>query len=140
MKRKRVTNSGAASASGENQQLPRFQLLPGLECSVMGLGGAALGGVFGDVEFEECIATVHEAVLEHGINFIDTSPYYGNSEMMLGHCLRGLPRDSYAIASKCGRYGDNEFDFSAARVQKSDWELLNRPLDTTQAATVQRSD
>ena len=47
------------------------------------------------------------------------SPYYGNSEIVLGHCLRGLPRDSYFIASKCGRYGDEDFDFSAERVQKS---------------------
>jgi aryl-alcohol dehydrogenase-like predicted oxidoreductase len=69
--------------------------------------------VYGDADEAECRATVHEAVLTHGINFIDTSPYYGEtkSETMLGKCLQGLPRDSYYLATKLGRYGDEDFDF-----------------------------
>ena len=38
------------------------------------------GGVYGDADDEECKATVHEAVLTHGINFFDTSPYYGETK------------------------------------------------------------
>jgi len=90
-----------------------------MEVTVLGLGAAGLGGVFGDVQLEECIQTVHEAVLQHGINFIDTSPYYGNSESTLGKCLKGIPRDRYYIASKLGRYGDDDFDYSAKRVEVS---------------------
>jgi hypothetical protein len=117
---RRRANPSMKRKRNDGPKLKRFKLgNTDMECSVLGLGGAALGGVFGDVEFEECIATVHEAVLEHGINFIDTSPYYGNSEVMLGHCLKGLPRDSYYLATKCGRYGDDEFDFSAPRMEKS---------------------
>jgi diketogulonate reductase-like aldo/keto reductase len=109
--------------------LPRLQLgSTSMNVTQLGLGGAAFGGVFGDVELDECIATVHEAVLEHGINFIDTSPYYGDSETVLGHCLKGLPRDKYFIATKCGRYGDDDFDFSASRVCQSVSDSIEKVL------------
>ena len=37
-----------------------------------------------------------------GINFFDTSPYYGNlrSETVLGRALKGLPRDQIYVATK----------------------------------------
>ena len=49
------------------------------------------------------------------------SPYYGLTvaETVLGKALKGIPRDSYVLATKVGRYGDDEFDFSAERVVAS---------------------
>ena len=40
------------------------------------------------------------------MNFIDTSPFYGRgmSEVLLGVALRGVPRDSYLLGTKLGRY------------------------------------
>ncbi len=47
-----------------------------LNLSLVGFGGAALGGVFGNVDPGEGVRAVHLAV-DSGINFFDTSPYYG---------------------------------------------------------------
>jgi aryl-alcohol dehydrogenase-like predicted oxidoreductase len=41
------------------------------------------------------------------------------SEVMLGIALRDVPRDSYTLCSKLGRYDLSHFDFSAKRVAES---------------------
>lgn len=66
--------------------------------------------------------------LDLGINLIDVSPYYGltKAETVLGRALRGIPRDRYILATKVGRYGADEFDFSAERVTASVDESLAR--------------
>jgi aryl-alcohol dehydrogenase-like predicted oxidoreductase len=64
--------------------------------------------------------SVHVA-LDCGMNFIDTSPFYGRgmSEVLLGVALRDVPRDSYNLCTKLGRYDLTHFDFSARRVRES---------------------
>jgi L-galactose dehydrogenase len=97
-----------------------------LNLSLIGFGGAALGGVFGNVDPGEGIRAVHLAV-DSGINFFDTSPYYGITlaETRLGTALAGK-RERVIVATKCGRYGVDEFDFSAKRVTASIDESLRR--------------
>jgi L-galactose dehydrogenase len=101
----------------------------GLKVSVLGFGGSSLGSVFREIDEREGIRTVHTAV-EHGINFIDTSPFYGltRAEAVLGKALREIPRERYILATKVGRYGykERDFDFSAARVARSVDESLGR--------------
>lgn len=99
----------------------------GLEVSILGFGGSPLGGVFGEVDAAECIATVH-AALDAGINYFDVAPFYGvtRAETMLGRCLAGVPRDRFVLSTKVGRYGAVEFDFSAERVTRSVEESLER--------------
>jgi len=41
------------------------------------------------------------------------------SEVLLGIALRGVPRDSYTLCTKLGRYDLAHFDFSARRVAES---------------------
>ena len=41
------------------------------------------------------------------------------SEVLLGIALRGVPRDSYLLSSKLGRYDLQHFDFSGRRVAES---------------------
>jgi aryl-alcohol dehydrogenase-like predicted oxidoreductase len=55
------------------------------------------------------------------MNFIDTSPFYGRgmSEVLLGVALRDVPRESYSLCTKLGRYDVQHFDFSAKRVAES---------------------
>ncbi|XP_076912508.1 L-galactose dehydrogenase-like [Bidens hawaiensis] len=100
----------------------------GLKLSYVGFGASPLGSVFGPVSDEEAIATVREA-FRLGINFFDTSPYYGGtlSEKVLGKALKavGVPRNKYIVSTKCGRYKES-FDFSAERVTKSIDESLER--------------
>lgn len=87
--------------------------------SKLALGGGPLGGVYGETAEDECIKTVRTA-LKSGVNYIDTSPWYGNgrSEEVLGKALKGLPRQAYYIGTKVGRYEPDVlkmFDFSAKK-------------------------
>ncbi|KAJ1937896.1 hypothetical protein EC988_007750, partial [Linderina pennispora] len=67
-----------------------------------------------------------------GINLVDTSPYYNDSEIKLGKALLALrpefPRSSYHICTKLGRYGyhTRDFDYSRERVQASVSESMRR--------------
>jgi L-galactose dehydrogenase len=112
----------------------------GLRVSVLSYGASPLGGVFGDVSESDGIRTVH-AALDGGINFIDVSPYYGHTkaETVLGKALQSVARDKYYLATKVGRYGENEFDFSAARVTHSVDESLQR-LNTDYVDIIQCHD
>lgn len=91
-----------------------------LELPVVGFGASSLGQEFRQVRLDEALKSVHVA-LDLGMNFIDTSPFYGRgmSEVMLGVALRDVPRDSYTLCSKLGRYDLQHFDFSAKRVAES---------------------
>lgn len=88
--------------------------------SRLGFGASSLGAEFHEIDIDEAIRCVHVA-LELGINFIDTSPYYGRgmSEILLGRALRGVNRSSYLLQTKLGRYAPDHFDFSASRVAES---------------------
>ena len=99
----------------------------GLEVSILSFGASSLGSVFRPIKEEEGIRAVHVA-LDMGVNMIDCSPFYGitTAETVLGKALRGVPRDSYVLATKVGRYGEDEFDFSAERVTRSVDESLRR--------------
>lgn len=100
----------------------------GIVLSPIGLGASSLGGgVFGPVAERDAIRTVHLA-LDHGVRLIDVAPFYGDTraESVLGKALRGISRDRYILATKVGRYGDTEFDFSMERVQRSMDESLRR--------------
>jgi aryl-alcohol dehydrogenase-like predicted oxidoreductase len=99
-----------------------------LRVSALGFGASSLGGgVFRAVEEPDAIRTVHLA-LSLGINVIDVSPFYGytRAETVLGKALKGIPRNQYYLATKVGRYGDAEFDFSAKRVMASIDQSLAR--------------
>lgn len=99
----------------------------GLNLSILSFGGSSLGGVFHDIDEADGIRTVHVAV-DHGVNFIDTSPYYGvtKAETVLGKALKEIGRDRYYLATKVGQYGEGVFDFSAERVTRSVDESLAR--------------
>lgn len=99
----------------------------GLEVSSLGYGASPLGSVFRPVDEAEGIRTVHTAI-DLGINFIDVAPYYGltRAEEVLGRALASVPRNRYYLATKVGRYGAEEFDFSAERVTRSVDESLRR--------------
>ncbi len=99
----------------------------GVSVSALAYGGSSLGNAFRDIDESEGCRSVHVA-LDHGINLIDTAPYYGSTraETVLGKALRGIVRERYVLATKVGRYGLEDFDFSAARVIRSVDESLGR--------------
>ncbi len=87
---------------------------------VLSFGASSLGAEFRGVQLDEVFASIRTA-LELGLNFIDTSPYYGRgmSEVLLGIALSEVPRDSYLLCTKLGRFAPQHFDFSAKRVVES---------------------
>jgi L-galactose dehydrogenase len=117
----------------------------GLRVSVLGYGASPLGGVYGAIDAAEGIRAVRTA-LDLGVTFIDVSPFYGatRAEALLGRALRGVDRSSYLLATKVGRYGQTDFDFSADRVVRSVDESLSRlgceHLDLIQCHDVEFGD
>ncbi|MDB4331592.1 aldo/keto reductase [bacterium] len=103
----------------------------GLDLSVLGFGASSIGAEFRPIDVDEALRCVSVA-LERGMNYIDTAAYYGRgmSEVMLGRVLPQIPRDSYILSSKLGRYAPQHFDFSAKRVAESvDISLERMQLD-----------
>lgn len=76
----------------------------GLRVSQLGYGSMGIRGprtwgvrVVGDADAEKCL----NAVLDAGINFIDTAPDYGISEERIGRFI-GHRRAEFTLATKCG--------------------------------------
>jgi L-galactose dehydrogenase len=130
----------AANLSLEYRQLGHTSL----QVSVVSFGASPLGNVFQQTDPAEGVAAVRYAV-ERGINFFDVSPYYGLTvaETRLGEALVGH-RQEVVLATKCGRYGADEFDFSAERItvefENSLRRLRTDHVDLLQAHDVEFAD
>src|ERR1700760_4172309 len=70
--------------------------------STLTLGGGGLGMLWGQTTFEECVATVHDAVAA-GINLLDLAPRYGDgkAEAVVGEAFGGRLPDGVRVTSKC---------------------------------------
>jgi len=115
----------------------------GLDVSLIGYGASPLGDVFGTTDPSEGKRAVHLAI-ENCINFFDVSPYYGLTlaEERVGEALVG--KRDIVLSTKCGRYGADQFDFSAKRIFASIDESLKRLktdyIDLYQAHDVEFGD
>ena len=119
-----------------------------VQVSGLGLGTAALGGMYAHVEDAEATAVVHRA-LELGLSYLDTAPQYGHgtAERRVGSALTAtsslLPRSSVVLSTKVGRLvveratadtgifadappSEVVFDFSADGVRRSLEDSLRR--------------
>jgi len=108
----------------------KYRDFMGKKISILGMGGSSFGDCFRTMSQAE----VNEIVLRGlaaGINWIDTAYWYGqgSSETRLGIALENVPRQSYYIHSKIGRYGQDfheMFDFSAERTLRAVDESLEK--------------
>jgi aryl-alcohol dehydrogenase-like predicted oxidoreductase len=84
-------------------EIPRRTLgRTGLEVTTLGFGAMELRGDQGGPQIDDDDAgRLLNAVLDEGINFIDTSIDYGRSEELIGKYLANR-RSEYVLASKCG--------------------------------------
>jgi aryl-alcohol dehydrogenase-like predicted oxidoreductase len=74
----------------------------GADVTILGYGAMELrGGPRGPEIGDEDAGRLLNAVLDGGINLIDTSPDYGGSEELIGRHI-GRRRDEFFLASKCG--------------------------------------
>jgi aryl-alcohol dehydrogenase-like predicted oxidoreductase len=71
--------------------------------SAFGLGCMGMSGIYGPVDDQESIATIH-AALDAGIALIDTGDFYGmgHNEMLIRDALKAGKRDRAFIMVKCG--------------------------------------
>ncbi|KAL1122364.1 hypothetical protein AAG570_003769 [Ranatra chinensis] len=95
----------------------------GLTISKIGFGGGSVSGLYNDFTENEAIETIRDAI-KRGINYIDTAPYYGQgrSEAIIGKALNGVPRNSFYLSTKVGRYTkewETMFDYSAEKVTRN---------------------
>lgn len=73
----------------------------GLEVTTLGYGAMSLDSRFGRTISQDEATSVLNAVLDGGVNLIDTSPDYGPSEELIGGAIAGR-RNEYVLASKVG--------------------------------------
>jgi aryl-alcohol dehydrogenase-like predicted oxidoreductase len=73
----------------------------GIKVSPYALGALMFATSVGNPDPEDSVKVIHKA-LDAGINFIDTSDAYGDSEEVVGRALKGR-RDTVVLATKFGR-------------------------------------
>jgi predicted aldo/keto reductase-like oxidoreductase len=90
----------AGSEAGEKTpEMPQRTLgRTGLEVSVIGFGGLALGRA----SQEESNESVRNAI-EHGVNYFDVAPDYLDAEIKLGIALEGVDRSKLVLSSKTNK-------------------------------------
>ncbi|CAD6199449.1 unnamed protein product [Caenorhabditis auriculariae] len=108
-----------------------YRRVPGTDMylSKISFGAAPIGGMFGNVE--DSITQIVETAIRQGINYIDTGYWYSQSrsESILGKALSKIPRRSYYISTKVGRFEldyARTFDFRADRILQSLTSSLKR--------------
>jgi aryl-alcohol dehydrogenase-like predicted oxidoreductase len=107
----------------------------GVDVTILGYGAMELrGGPRGPAIDDEDAGRVLNAVLDGGVNLIDTAIDYGRSEELIGRYLASR-RDEYFLASKCGcLLGDPPpgatppfpHDFRAANIRAGTEQSLRR--------------
>jgi aryl-alcohol dehydrogenase-like predicted oxidoreductase len=86
----------------------------GIKVSPYALGALALGTPIGNPDHDDSVRIIHRA-LDAGINLIDTSDTYGESEVVVGKALKGR-RDGAVVATKFSRpTGDDPNHQGASR-------------------------
>jgi len=97
----------------------------------MGLGSGGksrLGQAHGLVQDE--ITPIVRRAFELGVNIVDTSPEYGESETLLGNALAGVPRDSYVLCTKMMPFRQREGTLRPVEELRQSIEASLRRLQT----------
>lgn len=103
--------------------IPQPDRLGLLSLPAITFGAGCFSGAYNDNAPVDVAGLVKRAY-DLGIRSFDTSPYYGDSETLLGNGLRelfatGVSRDDIFIMTKCGRIGVWEFDYHPDSIRKS---------------------
>lgn len=95
--------------------LTRTELAAGFTVSAQGFGGMALTEVYGGLDQEQALQTLHHAV-DAGVTFIDTADIYGagTNEELVGRLLAAR-RDEVEVATKFGIQGSPAAGYTGVR-------------------------
>ena len=102
----------------------------GLSVSVvsLGSGGPSQLGQRSGITEADAIQLVHTA-LDLGINLIDTSSGYGQSEVILGRALKEISRDKYVLATKFSSLVSGNIQTPKGVVKSVEQSLLRLGID-----------
>jgi aryl-alcohol dehydrogenase-like predicted oxidoreductase len=103
----------------------------GFKSGSLGLGAQYIAGIE-----QAVVDRIVAEGLEAGLNYIDTAPNYGNSEILLGNALRGK-RDRVFLASKIER---DSREGALAEVRESLKRLQTDHLDCVLFHNIARDD
>ena len=80
--------------------------------SKISIGTSQFGNEENNMGYNQCKTIINKALLNK-INYIDTSPFYGDgkSEEMVGKCLQNVARDKFIISSKAGRISEKKYSY-----------------------------
>ena len=87
-----------------------------LDVTCLSMGGAGIGR--GEVTDDEAIEAVRHAITL-GMNYLDTSPLYGESERRVGLALADGWREKIFLATKTGTHPKWRGDYSASGTRRS---------------------
>src|SRR3989344_5167951 len=115
----------------------------GLEVSEIGLGTTAIGYLYGlgprDLPSEDEAIDYLKKVVDLGVNFIDTAPFYQTAEERIGKS--GIAKkDGVIVSTKCGHALDRGEDMDALALEKKMKEEVEesmRKLDVDHLELVQ---
>jgi L-galactose dehydrogenase len=102
-----------------------------LDVSLMGLGSGGksrLGQAHGLAQSE--ITPIVRRAFELGVNIVDTSPQYGDSETLLGNALAEVLRDSYVLCTKMMPFRSRDGVLQPAEALRESIEKSLRQLRT----------
>ena len=74
---------------------------------------------------QEEVNKMVDYAIEHGVNYFDTAPAYGNSEDVTGIALKRHPRESYYIATKMSNQRRNVQSFEESKKMYIDYYLMH---------------
>lgn len=92
-----------------NQMTCRINHHSGDKVSLLGFGMMRLP------KDQDEVNKMVDYALEHGVNYFDTAPAYGNSEVVTGIALKRHPRNSYYIATKMSNQNSRNHSFEASK-------------------------
>jgi len=97
------------SAATENKMTYRINHHSGDKVSLLGFGMMRLP------KNQDEVNKMVDYAMEHGVNYFDTAPAYGNSEVVTGIALKRHPRNSYFIATKMSNQNRRNYSFEASK-------------------------
>jgi aryl-alcohol dehydrogenase-like predicted oxidoreductase len=117
------TKEGDENAGKEKEMQERTLGKTGLKVTRLGVGLAEIGSGVDEAQ----VAQVLNHALDSGINFLDTSACYGDSEELIGRTV-SQRRDEYVLATKCGHIavGYEGQEWTAQTIQDSIDRSLKR--------------
>src|SRR5574344_1322570 len=108
-KRKKGTSSSLSSLNQSESMTYRINRHTGDKVSLLGYGCMRWPNKPNSRELDQDkINELVDYAMAHGVNYYDTAPAYGASEIALGNAIHKYPREKYMIATKMSNFNPSD--------------------------------